>query len=814
MAWNKYPYTDNHELNLDWFLDQFKQLLAAWSDLQAAWTAYKTDLTGQWEAVEAAWQRYKTYIDDYFANLNVQEEINNKINDMAISGELLSVISPTVVLQTTNTTNQWLAEHISQETGYVIDKSLSIDNAAANSKTVGDMLLKNNSVNLLEMHGTLADHTHNGVTFSFDGNVCTVNGTPSDIAYCNIISSQTTWPEWLEKGVTYNFHVITTNRTQAQLCVIIYVGTTPTYIYAGDDRDIAMPDNATGIIVRVTTSSSATGTTINNAKVTFSLNSEKTNSELDQDIKTNGYNISVNRKQIATGVINIAEYFDKDVNGSLAGITYSGTLPDDITVTGSASAASYYNLLDSHENMPDWLMVNNTYVVRFNTTDSNVGFVILAFSGENYKYILNTLDFTPRREQFVVKLPSDATGIIFRLVVRVGSTVNGTCKLSINPYNVIDVFETDMQMTDRIHNGITYTWNQTTRTCHAIGTATGQSQSYLWYSAALLPANIIPGNSYWFGYDTTDNNFRIQLYTANANGLSRIFDVGFGKVLQIPNDTVGFGIRLSVPDGSTVDAYISNIVVLSEYKYQMPKKLITIVDDDTTNTVSVQRYHDACKHNGIVGNYAVMSYHIDHNDTDLNTLLSYEAEGFGMLTHCYYQSGTENWNEGTTRNIEYCYNDIAKAVRLMKNYGFITYPYWATPAGLRDRDIELICRHYGFRCMVTGFNGDWNHAENGSRYLIKRIGYESTDTNPNFSQATVKEIIDKFMSYDGDGWLIITTHFSTWPDSNEWNSSLDSNGYPIGYSRFNELIQYAKNAGCKFVSFPEGFSFYELYCID
>ena len=101
MAWNKYPYTDNHELNLDWFLEQFKLLLAAWDDLQAAWQAYKEDLTGQWEAVEAAWQTYKNYIDNYFANLNVQTEINNKIDDMVASGEFLNVISPTVVLQTT-----------------------------------------------------------------------------------------------------------------------------------------------------------------------------------------------------------------------------------------------------------------------------------------------------------------------------------------------------------------------------------------------------------------------------------------------------------------------------------------------------------------------------------------------------------------------------------------------------------------------------------------------------------------------------------------------------------------------------------------
>ena len=142
MAWNKYPYTDNHELNLDWFLEQFKQLLAAWSDLQAAWTAYKTDLTGQWEAVEAAWQTYKQYIDDYFANLNVQTEINNKLDSMVASGEFLNIISPTVILQTTSETSRWLAEHIAQETGYVLDTSLTVAGAAADAKTTGTNIFK------------------------------------------------------------------------------------------------------------------------------------------------------------------------------------------------------------------------------------------------------------------------------------------------------------------------------------------------------------------------------------------------------------------------------------------------------------------------------------------------------------------------------------------------------------------------------------------------------------------------------------------------------------------------------------------------
>lgn len=38
-------------------------------------------------------------------------------------------------------TTEWLEENVDPETGYVLDSSLTVDNAAANAKAVGDILL-------------------------------------------------------------------------------------------------------------------------------------------------------------------------------------------------------------------------------------------------------------------------------------------------------------------------------------------------------------------------------------------------------------------------------------------------------------------------------------------------------------------------------------------------------------------------------------------------------------------------------------------------------------------------------------------------
>lgn len=54
---NKYPYTDFHELNLDWILEQMKELAAAWD-------AYQEELTGE----NGEWPTFKSYIETEWQN--------------------------------------------------------------------------------------------------------------------------------------------------------------------------------------------------------------------------------------------------------------------------------------------------------------------------------------------------------------------------------------------------------------------------------------------------------------------------------------------------------------------------------------------------------------------------------------------------------------------------------------------------------------------------------------------------------------------------------------------------------------------------
>ena len=88
--------------------------------------------------LHAAYIQLQQYVNTYFENLDIQPEIDKKLDEMAESGALLNIIKPSVI----DEVNNWLTKHITNPTNPVIDTSLTIKGAAADSKVVGERLLK------------------------------------------------------------------------------------------------------------------------------------------------------------------------------------------------------------------------------------------------------------------------------------------------------------------------------------------------------------------------------------------------------------------------------------------------------------------------------------------------------------------------------------------------------------------------------------------------------------------------------------------------------------------------------------------------
>ena len=94
-----------------------------------------TTLEGDVTNLHTAYVQLQTYVNDYFVSLDVQQEINNKLNEMAANGELNELIDPLLP----DLISSWLDEHLTPTTP-TIDDTLTIRGAGADAKTVGDTI--------------------------------------------------------------------------------------------------------------------------------------------------------------------------------------------------------------------------------------------------------------------------------------------------------------------------------------------------------------------------------------------------------------------------------------------------------------------------------------------------------------------------------------------------------------------------------------------------------------------------------------------------------------------------------------------------
>ena len=74
-------YTNFHELNQDWFLNEFNKVLKEWTEMKKSFSN-----------LNDAFNDLHDYVHDYFKNMDVQKEIDNKLDAMAKDGSLYSII--------------------------------------------------------------------------------------------------------------------------------------------------------------------------------------------------------------------------------------------------------------------------------------------------------------------------------------------------------------------------------------------------------------------------------------------------------------------------------------------------------------------------------------------------------------------------------------------------------------------------------------------------------------------------------------------------------------------------------------------------
>ena len=145
----QFPYSNFHESNLDQIIEIMREMQDEWANTKSEWASYKD------------------FIDNYFANLNLDEETEKALRRLVADGTLDPVIDPVIIAQVT----AWLEEHITQPTVPAIDTSLTIAGAAADAKATGDAIndLKSDLNNTTSGVTKLADNSYSRTSIAYTG---------------------------------------------------------------------------------------------------------------------------------------------------------------------------------------------------------------------------------------------------------------------------------------------------------------------------------------------------------------------------------------------------------------------------------------------------------------------------------------------------------------------------------------------------------------------------------------------------------------------------------------------------------------------
>lgn len=200
-----------------------------------------TTLEGDVTNLHTAYVQLQTYVNDYFVSLDVQQEIDNKLDEMASSGELTNIISPFIP----DIVTAWLNEHVTPTTP-IIDDTLTISGAGADAKVVGDRLNEINT-DFNELTNGLIDNA----SIEIKGTLVRGSFDPQGLPIES--NNNYRWSEAQKASKNINVKV----NEGYRVAVLYYENQTGTSITASPwittDTRIAIPDNANYINVRVQT---------------------------------------------------------------------------------------------------------------------------------------------------------------------------------------------------------------------------------------------------------------------------------------------------------------------------------------------------------------------------------------------------------------------------------------------------------------------------------------------------------------------------------------------------------------------------------
>lgn len=322
-SWDNFPYTNFHELNLDWFIKKFKEIFDEWESLYTTLTQWKDDTDAdlaQWkdDTLSAmtswendlivtlnAWKRetgedideweagiisdlndwkddFNTAFDSMYNRVDaIVSDTEDMVENLAKPFSTLTdyyigdyVIYNGVLYQFTSnhSAGAWNSDEVSQRT------------AMNDIGEIKNNLINFNSFDMLPEFGSFADRTTNGITYTWnhDKSECDVNGSATNFANCVFYSNTSALPSEIVPGKKYQIKFKSTV-TNVGFSVLTYYSdnTYDTILRATTSGDyyITIPTNAVGIIIRFDVR--PTDPTVNHGKVSVSWLNAPSNSYIE-----------------------------------------------------------------------------------------------------------------------------------------------------------------------------------------------------------------------------------------------------------------------------------------------------------------------------------------------------------------------------------------------------------------------------------------------------------------------------------------------------------------------------------------------------
>lgn len=845
----QFPYTNFHEMNMDEILKIVKTLAEEWAAYQVKWGNLYDD-------TEQALNDFKEYVYNYFDDLDVQAEINKKIDEMVLDGTFQMLVRT----QLSPVVTDWLQDNITVPVGVVIDTSLSIAGACADAKAAGDairLLAAENDfitgsraivmnegayVNTKVAPGSAVDltpvssasHAYAIVPCS-EGDKFYINarGTNVGVPYAFVDSADNLIDRAMETTKGSSFVVAPANATN--LVINNYLDGIERYSYTGEFIGYVEPITFTtidGYYINGNDGSTSTASArscssfieIEPDRDYFAsfiyLDGNASISEYDAQHKFLRYKSMTNNNNsvhVHTGsdakYIRLSGYRNYQMEFNKYNTIKSNAEDVDDLIEGRTEYTATGNPLHINDTSSDSMLVSitgsdaNTIITRSNKN-------LIWF--DDHTVTRNGVTFTYTRATGEINISStgatanttsgnsgNLNGNTVDFDVKIRPKTSRTLTLSVNPSEFLD-YDSDvyMQFFSSIV-GIEAVRNRFARVCSA------QTE----YAVRIVvragwSGNITLKPQLEFGAIATEfePNHRQRVSVANIRNITALD--GVTNVYTDDDSTLTVTLKKQneqdkLPDTNEVAAAVKDLMPLVKHPYakmNATDPMICFIDDDTTDLSLVQRYHSLFNGLDAVGNYAVMTYRLDTESGLADQLLDYEKEGFGMLYHIDYQMGasTEYFlPDPLKRDMALAEDNFVTGLRKMQQYGFSNYKFWVSPYGVNDPDMQALAKRHGMRCLMSTGNNSSINKTNAYRWNIPRYGFDPLNDNTQFLREALA------ITKSNNGMMVVTTHVNAW-----------GNDYTID-SRFQTFVNHCISEGVKVVSFGEAFeTYYPMFLLN